>query len=76
MNQNEFQQYAVKHNGISNMTLHRYQTFSKKICYFFSSFSPVFQGKEGVRNISYLLYHSFIQNEHRISKYLKIFTIA
>ena len=28
MNQNEFQKYAVKHSGISSMTLHRYQTFT------------------------------------------------
>ena len=28
MNPNEFQKYAVKHAGISSMTLHRYQTFT------------------------------------------------
>jgi ATP-dependent Clp protease protease subunit len=28
MNANEFQKYAVKHAGISGMTLHRYQTFT------------------------------------------------
>ncbi|MDR1155188.1 MAG: ATP-dependent Clp endopeptidase proteolytic subunit ClpP [Bacteroidales bacterium] len=28
MNPNEFQKYAVKHAGISGMTLHRYQTFT------------------------------------------------
>jgi ATP-dependent Clp protease protease subunit len=28
MNPNEFQEYAVKHAGISGMTLHRYQTFT------------------------------------------------
>ena len=30
MNPDEFQKYAVKHAGISSMTLHRYQEFTTK----------------------------------------------